>query len=425
MDENRKYTRSRVDTGAPEDYSEGERGHLGQNQKAHENDEAAQELIKALNLENSTGSGCGRSFDVEGLILEGVSMIEPETKKKERININGQTVWVTGTAQQRHERTARLMVRAGMLNDMFPKEQQWQDFASYARNWLETYKKGALRHTTLSAYNSILNCHLIPYFGKMSLHEISTPVIQNFLNQKAEEGYSRKSIVEHKRLLGMILDSAMQDGYVSVNHAEDKRLSINTHKKNERKHLTEAQYMEVASHITELANPSDRRFLALLVFTGMRRGEALGLRWSDINFEDNSMYIHNAITFHGNDPVEGPTKTVKGTRTVMMPEMLRRILLDNPEDSEFVVKDGVTSSYVKRMWERIAREINVYDVTPHGFRHSWTSHMNRLGIDDKTIQIAGGWGDAATMCEVYTHADHEDLRRAAETFDRTFKANFA
>jgi len=417
MDENRKYTRSRIDTGVKKDYLEDERGHIGQNQKAETENRPAQARSKAENLENSTDSLVANSQ-----IVEGVYLNEPGVVKRERINIDGQTYWMTGTAQQRYMRGALLLYKLGKLNEYLPKEEQRHDFAGYALDWLETYKVKTLRHTTLAQYKSILNRHLIPYFGEMDLKEIATASIQDFLNQKVEEGYAQKSIREYRRLLEMILDSAVQDEYVRLNHAQDRRLRIGTRKKNERNYLTDEQYMDVIAHITDLSSPSDRRYLALLLFTGMRRGEVLGLRWSDINFQDNSIYIHNAITFDGNAPVEGPTKTEKGTRTVIMPEMLKQILLDNPEDSEFVVKDGVTSSYVKRMWERIKREINVYNVTPHGIRHSWASHMNRLGINQKAIQTAGGWADEETMREIYTHSDHEDLRLATEMFDRSMQA---
>lgn len=293
-------------------------------------------------------------------------------------------------------------------------------FASYANEWFETYKQGTLRHTTEAMYRSILTKHLIPYFGPACVEEINTPMIQRFLKHEDRACLSKKSQSEILKILRMILDSAVYDHIIELNHAKDRRLAISGARKRPRKALSEAEYADVLIHIPALTNASDRRFMALIAYTGMRREEAFGLRWSDVDFANNKIHISTTITFKGNHGVEGITKTESGTRDIPLPEPLKEILLEPHSPSEFVVRDNATSTYARRMWERICRQIDVHEATPHCFRHTWTTFAHAQGVDDKTLQSLGGWCDVATMRDVYTHTLDSMKKQAVSTMDGYF-----
>lgn len=292
------------------------------------------------------------------------------------------------------------------------------NFSTYASNWFSTYKQDTVRHTTKSEYQTILNKHLYPYFGEMAIEDIRTGTIQKFLN--AMTGLTTKTATEILKVLRMVLDSAMYDSIVDKNYAKDGRLRVTGARSKHRKALSKEEYADILNRIGDLKNPADRRFLALIAYTGMRREEAFGLRWKDIDFHKKTMHIETSITFKGNRGIEGITKTDSGTRDFPIPLRLLDILQQPHESTEFVVKDGVTSSYAKRMWERIGREIDLHGATPHCFRHTWTTFAHIQGVDDKTLQSLGGWCDIATMREVYTHTFDEMRRNAIDKMDGFF-----
>lgn len=183
------------------------------------------------------------------------------------------------------------------------------------------------------------------------------------------------------------------------------------------------EFYSIIEHIPTLTQARDRRFLALLVYTGMRREEVLGLRWSDIeaNSVTPKLHVRQTITFKGNTPIVGDTKTSSGVRDIPIHPDLLQWLTVEPENQEYVVQDSITQQIVKRMWARIAKEINVYGATPHCFRHSFTTMCRRSGMDEKVMQKIGGWSDIATMRNVYTHVQTKDIDTAAQIMNGMFR----
>jgi len=245
--------------------------------------------------------------------------------------------------------------------------------------------------------------------------------VSPLLEMDSKAALAKKTVHEIKMVLGMILDSAYQDGLIPRNPARDPRLRNPATGSTPRKALTPEELFSIIRQLPNLSQPHDQRFMALLIYTGMRREEALALRWADIDFERGFIHVHGAITFQGNKPVEGPTKMEKGNRYIPLVDALRPWLLQRSEGN-FVVYDKVTSSFVKRMWERIQREINVYGATPHCFRHTFTTIAYHNGVNEKTLQALGGWSDIATMRDIYTHVDFQELQNAKISLNAFFQA---
>ena len=348
---------------------------------------------------------------------------------KERVQIglneNGKPDYRWATGYSRQEvllSAAQILQEHGKLDDPAESPARKEHlFEDYAQSFYELYKAANLRHTTLSAQRSLLNKHLIPAFGHLDITEITTDAIQEMLNSKRE--YSKKTLHEIVMVLGMILDAAVEDGIIQRNPAKSKRLKNPSSKKKERLALTEEQTQDIIEHIPALTQARDRRFLALLLYTGMRREEVLGLRWSDI--ESNSvtpkLHVRQTITFKGNVPIVGATKTSSGVRDIPIhPDLLPWLTMED-ENQEYVVQDHMTQQIVKRMWMRISKEINVYGATPHCFRHTFTTMCRRSGMDEKTMQKIGGWSDIATMRNVYTHVQTKDIDTAAQIMNGMFR----
>lgn len=163
---------------------------------------------------------------------------------------------------------AQLFAQAGMLEGFIKGEEEPEPkqslprFQEYAEQWYAQYKKGN-RHTTKKSATSLYTKHLYPFFGDMCLDEITTDVIQDFLNMKAEENYAKKTVHEMRLQLGMVLESAKEDRPILDNPARSKRLVIPTSRKTVRQPLTHKQALDVIGNLDKLKSQKDRLYVAL------------------------------------------------------------------------------------------------------------------------------------------------------------------
>ena len=214
----------------------------------------------------------------------------------------------------------------------------------------------------------------------------------------------------------MVLEAAKEDGIIAMNPARSTRLANPSQKVKKRVALTTEQIDDIIAHLDKLTL-RDRMFLALLLFTGMRRNEVLGLKWEDIDFNSGMIHVRRGVTFKGNQPVVSTPKTEAGIRTIPLNPLLAEYL--HPRKAKgYVIEDEkglpLTQQIVKRMWWRIAKTIDGYDTTPHYFRHTFVTFARRAGIEEKTLQTIGGYADIATMQKVYSHVQAEDMQDASE-----------
>lgn len=284
-----------------------------------------------------------------------------------------------------------------------PKEQAPR-FRDYAEDWLATYKAGKIKPTTLGGYRTVLNAHLYKRWGDTPIDRITTKDIQEFLNSRKDR--ARKTLQDILMLLKAILESARQDGLIDRNPADDRRLTNPSHRKTVRNALPVEDVRDIIAHLDVLDNIDDRRFQALLIFTGMRRGEVLGLRWEDIELYKGVIHVRRNVTYPKgvNGPHIGTPKTESGVRDIpIMPALLDYL---KPLGTEGFVLGGdrpTTLSMHRRRMERIRRAMDMHGACPHVFRHSYATMLYDVGADVKTIQAIIGQTDFKTTADRYCH----------------------
>lgn len=287
-------------------------------------------------------------------------------------------------------------------------------FGEYADQWMKTYKVGKLRPKTMKGYWDKIRCHLLPAFGNIPLNEITTAKIQALLNERT--AYSRKTLQEVLTLLRQILNSAVSDKLIDANPAADKRIYNPSKVKNEREALSFDDWMDIVNALDRLEG-FDRLYMAIVAFTGMRRGEVLGLRWEDIDLANNVIHVSRNVTHTSSAPIVGEPKTEKGRRDVPIMQALRRYLVPG-KDGEYVIcrdkapNEPITFSTFDNMWRRIQNTIDLHGATSHVFRHTLGTMLYETGSDTKTIQSVVGHADYSTTMNTYVHA-RDDRKQAA------------
>ena len=294
-------------------------------------------------------------------------------------------------------------------------------FESYSKEWQSTFQSH-IRPTTRRSQNSLLGRHLIPAFGNMNIRDITISGVQDMINEKAKRGLSKKTIKEIRVLLGSILQCATEEGIISTNPVRSKRITVWGDDTDSRRALTTDQLAAILGDIGKLSYKTDRRYLSLLAYLGLRPEEVRGLKACDFDLGKSRLSINRAVTFISNEPVIGPTKTTAGKRTVIIPEQLKQWLELTEKPNEFIFGgDAPSSEHTFRyMWKRICRTIELYGATPRTFRHTFATQGKRAGIIQKTMQSIGGWKDSDILNNVYTHTQDEDLEIAKRQIDLMF-----
>ena len=290
---------------------------------------------------------------------------------------------------------------------------------NYIQEWFQTYMQPKLRGTTAKGYLSGIRHHIIPFFAGKRMDEISRKDIQEFLTER--KSYARSTLHTLKIILQEVFDSAIEDGIVTKNPAASKRLTLSD-KVTERQEVQPEHMREILTQLDRL-QPRDRCLLSILIYTGMRRGEALALRWENIDIANGLIHITQAVTYStkdGNKPQLGKTKSKAGEREIPLFPELRDLLVPLRQLSGFIICNGtdgqpLTQSAYNRTWERIGKAIPVIKAnayTPHQFRHSFLSSAAAMGLDPKTLQAIAGHSDIRVTMNRYVHSRHDQIIEA-------------
>ena len=354
--------------------------------------------------------------------LKGVSDMNKRFRQRVRIGVDkdGKPIykWATGySVDELNDSIVRIYFENDMagkfMNDaVAPKPTNCPTFKEYTEKWFQTYKAKSLKHTTYKGYTSALRLHLYPFFGKMKLNEITTELIQQFLNEKANLAYS--TVHSMLILFNNIMASAFEDELIPTDPAASKRIKIASKGKTERTALSPEQVTDIIHQIdTKLKGDDERRMITLFLFTGMRRGEVLGLKWEDIDLQKKLIHVERNVTYAHNQPEIGTTKTNSGKRVIPMDDRLIEYLKPFGQSGFVLGGDAPISNMVfRRLDKSIKRQIDLHGATPHVFRHTYITMLSKAGIDLKTIQRISGHANITTTLNIYTHTREEEIQAA-------------
>ncbi len=273
----------------------------------------------------------------------------------------------------------------------------------WAKLWIKTYKSD-LRAGTITMYRNAYNNHILAGIGVMSLQEVKPIHIRSVMQGVAGKSESLQRQV--LQTLRQLFSTAQQNGLVSRDPTAGVKITPHARPK-KKEYLTLDEQQALMAAVTD---PRARCFVGLCLYCGLRREEALGLQWGDI--QGDKLTVNRAITFLGNqpDPVQ-ELKTKSSHRVIPIPQPLQVILNEVPRLGLHLVPcaDGrpMTQIAFKRLWDKVVREAPC-EVRPHMLRHSYATNLYRAGIDLKTAQYLLGHSTIQMTANIYTHMEKED-----------------
>ena len=227
------------------------------------------------------------------------------------------------------------------------------------------------------------------FFKDIKLIDINTIIINKFVKQKQSEGLSAKSINNILTSLGTIFNWAIENDYTMFNPAQRvKKLKVI---KEEMEFLTKEE-IEAVLNVTKKNYPDFYPLLLTAIYTGMRRGEILGLTWDCVNFLKSTIKVKYAL-YKGK--LSTP-KTKTSIREIDTPKIVMDVLATLKNQSEpntlnlvFTSKNGKfldADNMIKRRFHKVLDIAGVSRIRFHDLRHTYASLLLAKNLNIKYIQ---------------------------------------
>jgi integrase len=321
--------------------------------------------------------------------------------------INGKKVFFYSTAK-----TEKLAERdfENQLLAYKEKEEKGKTFKEVADEW-ETEHDNEVSAGTAKRYKACTE-RARDKFGEMYIKDIAVSDINNYIKSFAVKYPTLKTVKMQRSVINLIFKYAMLKCYITNNPCEYVPLPSNL-KQTKRELPSDDEIEKVKNGI----NCTFGLFAYLILYTGLRRGEALALQYKDIDFENKTIYIYKSVYHDSNKPIITKPKTAAGTRNVLLLDCLADKLPKlNKSAFLFPNNEGelLHQSNFNRLWDKYKEESGV-TITPHQLRHAYATILYEANVSDKDAQELMGHSNINLTKEIYQHISQ---KRRAETLDK-------
>ena len=276
-------------------------------------------------------------------------------------------------------------------------------------------QKTQIRPHTLERNIMHYNNHVAPYFGKRELGSITPLEIERWQNQLLQK-YKHLTVQKFRSILFSIYDKALHNDLVLKNPLEKVTAPKLQHniKIEEINPFTEKELNQIIEH----ANGYMKNFIKLMAATGMRPGEIIALKWSDINFEKRTIKVERTRlrAKKGKDIVDGLTKTMSSNRFVDMLNATYDALMAQSEltnESEYIFLNQSNMPFYNHdiigvNFKKILKQSGVKARPLYNLRHTFASQMISKGADITWVSKMLGHKDVSITLTIYTKFIQED-----------------
>jgi integrase len=298
--------------------------------------------------------------------------------------------------------------------------------AVFLRQWLDEMVDIACRPATATNYRVIVENHIIPELGHLLLTDLRPTLVQQFLNKVRSKGKAANTVRNVRSVLRRALNIAVQWEHINRNPAVP--VAVPRPSQYEVEPLQVEQLQQLFAVLKD--HPLEVLY-HLAILLGLRRGELLGLRLSDVDLDKNVLRVRGAIQTVPGRTVRVEPKTRGSSRALPIPPALRPLLekhiaqqreLHGDEASLFTTKNGtpILPRNLSRQFKTVLRLAGLPEkVRLHDLRHTAATMLLTQGADIRTVMGILGHSQASTTLNIYAHIVPEATRQAVKQYEQT------
>jgi integrase len=310
-------------------------------------------------------------------------------------------------------------------------ERDWT-ISDYLDYWMREIQPSRIRESTIVAYNRLIGNHIKPSVGGFKLKNLTVYNVRCALEEMKRRGCPDASLHKCFKILSSCLNCAVREEIIFRNVASIVEKPKYTPK--ETSIWTVKQSVAFLQSIKE--HPQYITFLLLFTY-GMRRGEVLGLRYSDIDFENGKIYVRQQIDRINGRITASVLKTKKSRRELPLRDYVRSALIKyakttgviipqfNPNfelsiHGTVVVSNAGTPLEPRnlgRLFDSLSKKAGLPHIKIHATRHMTATLLKDLNVPDKDIQDLLGHAKITTTKNIYQHGTQDTQHNAISAIE--------
>ncbi len=303
----------------------------------------------------------------------------------------------------------------------------------YLPEWLEHYSKSTnMAKNTYNGYKVNIENHILPIIGDIRLDRLSPYDIELLIDKMRSKELSVTSQRYALATLRVALNSAVKHRILSYSV-----MNCVDFPKPQKFHSYALSIEELKILFNKCVDDFNYLPVLISISLGLRRGEVLGLKWSDFDFKKKTVHIQRTAT-----PVNGgydfsPCKTQESNRVLFIPDYLIASLNAwkseqdvcyelnenfNPDDFVFFMPNNriISATGLNKRFKKLLKECNLPDIRFHDLRHSWATMMLSQNIPTKIASSMLGHSNVATTLNIYTHMLTDMQKPAIDVLNSVF-----
>ena len=345
---------------------------------------------------------------------------DPVTGKQIFKNVLGKT------QTEVKEKLKRALVEAGQVD--FTKLGQYT-VGTWMDTWFENVAKIKVRPSSHQTYKGYIDNHIQPSIGNIPLEKLTTMDLQKFYrklltkgrverieSKKQPKGLSAKTVRNINQVISSAMDLAVAQKIILNNPTNACELP-----KVEHQEMQTIPAEQLQAFLQEAKATGVYEMYYIELATGLRRGELLGLKWSDIDWKNGIIKVRRQVARVNGEIVEAPLKTKNSYRAVSISpqaiEVLREQKRKTNDQYVFPSPNGgpISPDSVNNMLKRVLERAGIPKVRFHDLRHTFATIALQNGVDIKTVSGMLGHFSAGFTLDTYAHVTTAAQKEAAQT----------
>lgn len=316
-------------------------------------------------------------------------------------------------------RSRLLVEKASHLQESEKLHDHGYTVSSWMERWLTHEVRLQVKISSYQTYRNLFDHHITPALGEVRLSLLTKEMIQAFAEEEQAVGKAFNTVKGACRLLCAGLENAVANGILKKNPC--RKIRIHRTKVTEQCTLSAAE-----QHLLSDSCAGEERLPALLgLYCGLRLGEVCALKWSDIDWEKQTLSVCRTaqrIRITGEDQrksmlMVGTPKSASSRRVLPLPAFLVDLLQQlwrNKHSQEYVFGEHTPAEprTVQRRFQKLSTSLGLRHVHFHSLRHTFATRLLELGVDVKTVSVLLGHASPRITLDVYAHSRLDIQRKA-------------